>query len=408
MRPYSVVFNTTDECSLRCKYCFTNPNPRIATLQVAKDAIKYVVDNWKISRPDTPPSFAFFGGEPTLHWDDIMIPAVEWCRETLDKELKEFGVKVSFSMTTNGQHLTKERLEKWKSLHGGVLLSIDGIPYVQDNDRPRFDKGSSSKPLVEIIPTLLELFPNTTFRSTVTPFSVNYLFESFIYAYSLGFKSYFVCPNVREEWSEEAKATLAQHMEMIFNIQYCDISVGQDGLKFWNWFDQFKYALKKDLEIPFTTKRCGLGTTSCGIGASGEIFGCQEHNTYDETDIFYLGNIYTGGIEQDKIDALLARYSTLSSPKNVNNPDKCKTCPVKNCCNLLFCPSACLATTGALNILTDTDCFWKVLLFENAERILRLIKEDNNHAFLSFLMEKGYLRKEKCSCHAPPVPELLT
>jgi radical SAM protein with 4Fe4S-binding SPASM domain len=369
--------------------------------------MSYVVDNWiatqltkqkletkqqcDCSGKESRPLFAFFGGEPTLMWDEIMMPATLWARQELDKKLEPFNTTIDISVTTNGQHFTEKRLQEWHKLGCGVLLSADGIQCVQDIDRPSVDGSSSFEKIVRIAPTLLELYPKTTFRSTVTPYSAQYLFDSFIFIYSLGFQSYFVCPNVRESWDEESRQILAKNLEGICDIHYCDISFQQDGLRFWNWFDHFTYVMDKDHFIPMSTERCGLGTTSCGIGTKGEIFGCQEHNTYDENNPFYLGNIYTGGIEQSKRDALLKKYSSLTAPVNHEYPEKCSTCPVKNCCNLLFCPSANLETTQALNRVADMDCYWKTLLYQNAERILKKTEEDNNHIFLDFLIQNNFI-----------------
>ena len=47
-----------------------------------------------------------------------------------------------------------------------------------------------------------------------------------------------------------------------------------------------------------SVKRCGLGLTGLGIGTNGWIFGCQEHSSRDNTDIFYIGDIYNGIDEQ--------------------------------------------------------------------------------------------------------------
>jgi radical SAM protein with 4Fe4S-binding SPASM domain len=397
MKPYAAVFNTTDQCSLRCRYCFTCPNPRTSTAQVAKDAMRYIADNWITSKQIGQPSFTFFGGEPTIMWDEIIIPAAEWCRTVLDKELQQYNnISMGLSITTNGQHLTEERLLQWKALGGTFLLSIDGVPIVQDIDRPRLDGGSSSEAILKIIPCLLEHFPETTFRSTVTPYSAQWLFDSFIFAYGLGFKTYYVTPNSREHWDEKSRKTLTEHMEQIFNIHYCDMTSGQQGLKFWNWYSSFSNVLNAEVFIPITTKRCGLGTTSTGIGTQGEIFGCQEHNTFDENSMFYLGNIYTGGVDPLLSQQLLAIYSSLETPINAEFPEKCATCPLKNRCSLLFCPSANLAHNQSLNKLPDIDCFWKNLLYNNAERILQLIEEDNNHEVLEWLIQHNHLGRGEC------------
>jgi hypothetical protein len=49
--------------------------------------------------------------------------------------------------------------------------------------------------------------------------------------------------------------------------------------------------------------RCGLGTGSGSIGFNGNIYGCQEQDSYaGEDSIFYLGNIYKDGIERELHD----------------------------------------------------------------------------------------------------------
>ena len=39
--------NLTDACNLRCIYCFVNQRPHYMTLNVAKDAVTYFVENMR-------------------------------------------------------------------------------------------------------------------------------------------------------------------------------------------------------------------------------------------------------------------------------------------------------------------------------------------------------------------------
>jgi len=387
--PTSAIFNTTDLCSLRCRYCFTNPNPRSATAKIAIDAMKYITENAKIRnrRPD----FTFFGGEPTILWNEVIVPATKFW----NKEVKAQFPDAIVSITTNGQHLTPERIKWWKDQGGQFLLSTDGCKEVQDHDRPRVDGKSSFDKLAEIIPCLLHYFPQCTFRSTVTPYSSQYLLASFMEAYCYGFRSYFVCPNTREYWNEESRANLEKYLSVIVDIMFYDMYHRNfSSLKFYNFFNEFSNVLYSDEKVKLQPKRCGLGTTSCGIGADGSIFGCQEHNTYDESDVFYLGNIYTGGIEEARQEALLQKYLSQDIPSNYEFPEKCEICPIKNRCSTLFCPSACWASTQTLNKLPDIECFWKNLLISEAERFLEMTLANKAYWILDEIQKQGNFNEE--------------
>jgi len=39
-----IFLNLTDECNLRCRYCFVAKHPHYMTLQTAKDAINMLVE----------------------------------------------------------------------------------------------------------------------------------------------------------------------------------------------------------------------------------------------------------------------------------------------------------------------------------------------------------------------------
>ena len=62
--------------------------------------------------------------------------------------------------------------------------------------------------------------------------------------------------------------------------------------------------------MPREIFRCGLGTTSVGISANGNLYSCQEQVTNDE-NIFYIGNIYNG-IDSDLHIKLLNNYRQIS------------------------------------------------------------------------------------------------
>ena len=96
-----VLFNLTDQCNCRCKYCdFVQYKNSYMTKEIADQAINFIrqqVGDKKIN-------IAFFGGEPILNWDLI------------EYLVKKYQDQFTWSITTNGTLLTEEKIQFFKEL----------------------------------------------------------------------------------------------------------------------------------------------------------------------------------------------------------------------------------------------------------------------------------------------------
>ena len=195
----AIMANVTDDCNLRCKYCFTSRNPRNASLDTFKRAVEFLCLEKETKGKDTKdtPNLCFFGGEPLLRYNDIILPILEWSRE--QKLNERYGM--NFSVTTNGTLLNEERLKQLSEYQVGLLLSIDGDKDIQDDQRPG-NGFSSFDTLIEKIPLILRYFPDVTFRSTIEPRNANKMVESYLFARRMGFRNYYNTPNAFPEWSQ--------------------------------------------------------------------------------------------------------------------------------------------------------------------------------------------------------------
>lgn len=104
----SVCLNVTDACNFNCRYCFVNHQPNDMPFQIADDTCK-----WLLNHTEKPEVF-FFGGEPTLRWDDIIVPLVEKYPD------------INYSITTNGFVLNKEKIDFLSKYNFSIMLSMDG------------------------------------------------------------------------------------------------------------------------------------------------------------------------------------------------------------------------------------------------------------------------------------------
>lgn len=386
----NAVVNLTDRCNLRCPYCFTCQNKRDIDLGTMKRVVELLVSERKrFTDYNGNPCINFFGGEPMLRYDDIIVPLIEWIEETGIRRETDF----EFGMTTNGTLLTKERI-KWLAQHEvSILLSIDGDKYTQDDQRPTAGQQSSFDMIEPIIPTLLEYFPYTTFRSAIEPRNVNHMFENYLYARRMGFINYFITPNVYADWSQEAINESLGQLSLIAMTFYQDISKGYTPLR-WNELEVgIERFFKTKETLPVSFNHCGIGTTTIGVACNGDINGCQEHNTYEKHDIFHIGNIFTG-FDRKKHKRLLNEYSQKRHPVCKDQPGRCDTCAFYKDCATNYCPSHNFGRGHQAAENSLVTCAWKDFTYRIGVKLIEMTQEENNEQFYQYL-ERLLLKNEE-------------
>lgn len=400
-----ICLNLTDACPLACVYCFVEQHPHYMTLEVAKSAVNFILKNLEKKRKNNPEeraSITYFGGEPTLMWDEIIVPLTNWVREN--------DYPIDFTITTNGVLLNKERIQFLKDNNITPLLSIDGDKATQNYNRPRHDGSGSFDAVSAIIPDLLEAFPNTTFRATIWPETAQYTFENYIFAIRQGFKNVFFIPDCRHSWSVEKQQILEQEIHKIFSfIDFCftndiqppSFSTIEDTYSNMLQLDLLKYHHQiKELFLQRNFFRCGLGTTFGSIGYDGSIYGCQEQPS-KKNNIFYLGNINKQGIEAERHKKLLSTYHQ-EAKIQCEEPQLCEQCILRKNCTQTDCPSSAYDLHNNFFIASKINCLWKQWFLESAIVLNNKMVTDNNMLFKNYLDKAcGFnqqLKKERKEC----------
>lgn len=372
-----VCFNLTNQCNCRCIYCFTHHNPRRMSLETFKQAIVFCKKELGIEQG------TFFGGEPMLEYDSLIVPIVKWCEEN--------NINIKWGMTTNGTLFTEERLKWLKEHNVGFLLSIDGDKETQDYNRPTATGGSSFDLIMPHLNTIVTEFPGITFRSTVTPKSAHNLLKDYLFARKMGFRYYYMVPDcLTDPWTKEDLDALFTGYSMILEIMYRDITNSVSPLIVSQFIKSVRtvmpHLLKPDLpDDKPTIYRCGLGVTSLGISPEGYISACQEHATYEQGETpFFIGDIYNG-IDKEKHKKLLEMVKKTDHVTNKNI--KCNNCPNKSVCASQYCPSHNWLNNNDINTQDDITCMWTI--FQNQCAILLLDKaaRENNGLFAQFLAD---------------------
>ena len=136
-----VIFETTEACNLRCKYCifheendkFRKFGTKSMDMEMARKVLDYAFENSYM--PEM--YIGFYGGEPLLNFKFI--------KDCVNYAIKNNRSKdITFSMTTNATLITKEIAEYLSGIPNfNVTVSFDGDESIHNENRV-FNSGEGS------------------------------------------------------------------------------------------------------------------------------------------------------------------------------------------------------------------------------------------------------------------------
>jgi radical SAM protein with 4Fe4S-binding SPASM domain len=138
----------TDDCNLRCTYCYSAAgefSKKRMNLSIAQDAVKNAFNNalvFKKSGKNVPADIRFLGGgEPTFDWS-LFVSIVEYAHKLRDQYL----IPLRMEVVTNCV-LTVERASWLGDNFDIIHASVDGPPIIQNKQRP-LPNGNESSTIV--------------------------------------------------------------------------------------------------------------------------------------------------------------------------------------------------------------------------------------------------------------------
>lgn len=356
----NVIAVLTNQCNCACPYCFEARSPERMSLETAKDILNFV----KANGGDRS-GFVFFGGEPMIEFERLMVPLVEYSEAS--------GVHTRFAMTTNGTLLDKDRID-WLAEHDiRYMLSFDGDRESQERSRPLRMSASSFDRIMEVLPYILEKNRNLSVRATLIEKNIPNLYSDILFMESIGVRDFGVLPNFFECWGEDAQhaflAELHKYNEHILE----SYRSGKRPLLLRAYRAAFyEIPLVLNTEIRRTSKNC-LSNNQCGFGIRGgasvnvygDLFGCH-HVEMTRESPFYIGNVYDG-VDMTRVEALVSGYT----PEKVGN-ELCATCPIDKICNG-GCVSNNYVMCGDVHKVSHGWCFWRKSIISAANEVLQTL-----------------------------------
>ena len=219
---FGIIVNPTLDCNLRCWYCYESHSHGSMMNETTANAVKALIDD-KLTQPELRRlSLSFFGGEPLIGWDKVVMPLLTYATE----RCREKNIRFSTGFTTNGVLLVSRKLDDLASLGlGGTnfQISFDGhrpfhdVSRVGENRRPTYDR---------ILGNLIEAAKrgfSITMRFNYTPDTVDSFADIFSDLESLlpaEFKSNIKC-NFQQVWQTTDNGadvkTKAMELARVFN-----------------------------------------------------------------------------------------------------------------------------------------------------------------------------------------------
>lgn len=375
MKPLkNIIALLTNQCNLACPYCFEERDERRMDLGTGKDILTY------LHKSADSPGFTFFGGEPMLEWDRVIVPLVLWDRE------KEWS-KSRFNMTTNGTLLDEERLEFLFNQDIHFMLSMDGDRETQDSGRPMRNGSSSFDKLMKIIPALLKKRPGQVVRSTLTPASCGRLFDDLMFFEKTGFQNVAVLPDMFASWTSEHIELLAREIGRYESYLIDRYRTGKDPLLFFDYRGSFllvaqavqagKAKQRRTNSECRAWNQCGFGIRgSASADVFGNLYGCHHASPLNRDSPFWIGDVYHG-LDTDKAEALIRQYDPMKL-----GGEKCKDCALDKVCNGGCKPNN-YQIFGDFHMVPEIYCRWYQILSSSAYRAAKLLGSEGNERFLS-------------------------
>lgn len=226
------IFILSDQCPFSCDYCYNNwcqKSETVIKLNDIKKGIDFLISNIPLDKQADLPGVFFLGGEPMVHFDELIVPAVEYINTTYP------DLTIKKTITTNGYLLNLDKIKTCKELGINLNISFDGAKDVQNAHRKLKDKTHSFEKVFENTQYAIGYEILQAINSVYCPDTLNKLAESYFFFKSIGVPLWLPHPLINFNWTQSQKELFALQVDEIC-CDYCatdtpDMKVGPLALQ---------------------------------------------------------------------------------------------------------------------------------------------------------------------------------
>lgn len=324
--PTALVLMLSQNCNLRCTYCYAGDgeysNKGFMSKEVAKKGIDYILENYDKDRI----TVILFGGEPLLNTE-----LFEYCIKYGKLKAKETNKSITFSTTTNATLLDYENSKLIRDNDFTVTISIDGDKETHNRNRFDVNKQGTYDNVVEKINKYLGT-RNISARATLTKYNPN-IKDIYEHLYKLGFGSVHISPSI-EFMDDNAYKELKTHY--IDLIKEFSKKLKEKDYEYCLKMSNLNSYLQRIHNGGLRRKFCGAYSNMMTVDIDGKIYGCHR---FVSNPSFYYGKSNPEMLIDDKKKSEYIKLMV----KDTNSP--CKDCWIVGLCGG-GCPAENLNATG--------------------------------------------------------------
>lgn len=360
------VVYVTEQCNLRCQYCFVDKKSRHMSVETARKVVDFILSR-NISGVEQAVNITMFGGEPFTR-PEIISEIIRGAREKGPNAYK----RPIFSATTNGTLATPtvERIIRDADMR--LLISMDG-EHAASVYRPFVSGRSSYSVVAKNVPKLVSWSSDAVVRMTFHPEALD-LVANVRHALDLGAPSVALCPVVEAHWEGHEEALEAAY-QALADWYIAEARLGRIvPLEITHMMVQRLHGAARGGSRP--PRACGAGQQVLGIDPIGNVMPCHR--------FLYRKHDWLGTVDQPQLDDRRNAYLHLSS-RDILGCDTCVAEPV--------CGGGCRAVVlnAGLDLRSGAHpgyCLTTRAHARAAVRIYQTLTAEANPAFLRVLKSR--------------------
>jgi uncharacterized protein len=306
-RGKTITFCVTEDCNMRCKYCYLvgmGENKKKLTKEQADKNIAFIFDNPQFFSDDVV-IWEFIGGEPFIEIE-IIDYMCDLLKLQMYEKRQDWFENYMFSFSTNGTLYHKSAVRSFiekNPYHVSVGFSVDGLKELHDKNRVYKDGHGSFDDVIKNIELYKKDFSQVGTKSTLSHESLPYVFESvkFLSSLALDINMNVVFEDVWQEGDDEI------FYDQLIKTADWLIETGKWRTQYVSLFST--YILRRSLNEPkqlTNNNWCGSGKM-LHISTDGKLYPCTRFAPYSmqyRKDGFDVGDI-NNGYNYEKLEAFL-------------------------------------------------------------------------------------------------------
>ena len=272
----------TQECNLRCTYCYIEKRPATISLTTARSVVDFIFNRSVLSAEDI--DIGFFGGEPLMKLDLIKkITELIYAHPLYDEE------RVNLSIVTNGTIFSKKLAEFVKKNSISLGISCDGPPHIHDKFRlSKSGRKTSHRVERNIVRANIEL-GGVMVNAVYHPDTFLQLPETVEYFRSLGTRQIYLSPDYSANWKMEHAMVLTDIYDRIGELYVKYYAEGQPV--FISILDSKIAVILRGGYAP--QDRCSMGHGEFAFTPTGDVYPCERLVGNGENE-HCIGNVIDG------------------------------------------------------------------------------------------------------------------